>query len=359
MPQFLSQLNYSLCNEDCRTEHEALRLGSGDRIVCVTAGGDRPLHLLLADVGEVVSVDANASHHQLLMLKKIALKELSYDQYAGFLGVIPMKNRLEVWKQIEEKFPEESREFWRLRLYMIHKGVLYQGKIEKWCSRVSKLAKFFLGKNIEQLFYFRHIDEQNEFLSTWNMKGLKKLWKIGLHPLLAHFFIGDPLLYRPLENGVKPSDYLFDRFQEYLKRHLVKDSHLLSVALLGKAGKDNLPPYLSRLGVALIRSRIDRLSYENKDILSYLKTQPDASVDAFSLSSTASYLDKEQFHELMKEMVRTAKHGARFCLREFLSKHEIPEDLQFSIVRDDHLEKKLEEEDRSFVYNFLVGTIRK
>ena len=339
MPEFSSQLNYSLCNEDCRTEHEALRISSGDRVVCVTAGGDRPLHLLLADAGEVISVDANPWHQQLLMLKKTALRELSYDHYAGFLGVVPMGNRQEIWEQIGEKLPEESREFWQLRTHMIQKGILYQGRIERWCRGLSKIFKIYLGKNLERLFQFRHIDEQNEFLSTWNTKGLKTLSKLGLHPWIAKYFIGDPLLSKSVKTGVKPAEYLFDRFHEYLKRHLAKDSHLLSLALTGKVGKDHLPPYLSRLGTALIRSRIDKLSQENTDILSYLKTQPDSSIDAFSLSSTASYLDKERFYELMQEMARTAKHGARFCLREFLSPLEIPEDLRFCIVRDPHLKK--------------------
>ncbi len=359
MAQNFSQLSYSLGNEDCRTEHEALKIQPGDRIVCITASGDRPLHLLLADAGEVIAVDANASHNHLLLLKKTALKELSYDHYAGFLGVNPTDNRLETWENLSEKLPEDTRKFWESRLNLVEKGVLYQGRMEKWCRRFSKFLRMFRGKKIEQLFHFRHIDEQNEFLSTWETKGLKRLFNICLHPWMAKILIGDPALYEHLGEGVRPADYIYHRFHNYLKRHLAKDSPLLSLVLHGKAGKENLPPYLSRLGAALIRSRLERISHIDTDLLSYLKTQPDHSIDIFSLSTIPSYLDKGRFDELLKEILRTGKQGARFCMRQFMSKHEIPQDLSFSMVRDSHLEKKLEDEDRTFVYSFTAGTVRK
>jgi len=359
MSQLFSQLSYSLGNEDCRTEHEALKIQPGDRVVCITASGDRPLHLLLADAGEVIAVDANTSHNHLFVLKKIALRELNYDQYAGFLGVIPMDNRLEILETFWEKIPLDCREFWELRLKMIGKGVLYQGRMEKWCGRLSKLLRIFRGEKVKQLFQFHHIDEQTDFLSTWETKGLKRLFNFCFHPWIAKLMFRDPGLYDHLGEGIKPADYIYDRFHEYLRRHLAKDSPLLSLALHGKAGKENLPPYLSRLGAALIRSRLDRISHVDADILSYLKTQPDHSIDVFSLSSIASYLDKSSFDALMKEIMRTAKQGARFCMRQFMSNREIPADFKFSMVCDPHLEKKLQEEDRTFVYRFTVGTIRK
>ncbi|HKZ00179.1 MAG TPA: DUF3419 family protein, partial [Rhabdochlamydiaceae bacterium] len=68
MANFYSRLSYSFGNEDWITELEALRIKPGDRVVCITASGDRPLHLLLADLGELVSVDANPFQNHLFEL---------------------------------------------------------------------------------------------------------------------------------------------------------------------------------------------------------------------------------------------------------------------------------------------------
>ncbi|MBS3904124.1 MAG: DUF3419 family protein [Simkania sp.] len=359
MAQILSRLSYSLGNEDCRTEHEALNIQSGDRAVCITMSGDRPLHLLLADVKEVVAIDANPHQNHLLELKKVALQELPYDQYAGFLGVTSMERRDEVWGKIYDKVPETSRSYWDRRFKMIERGVLYQGNVEKWCGRLSKIMGVVRGKKVDKLFQCRDLEEQIGFLDEWETKTFKRMFQYVLHPMMTRLFIRDPGLYKHLGEGISPGEYIYGRFHGYLRRHLAKDSPLISLVLLGQVTRDNIPPYLSRLGAALIRSRLNRISHESADILTYLKAQPDASFDVFSLSNIASYMDAKKFKELVREVVRTAKPGARCCFRQFMSLQEIPEEWTSSFRRNKDLEKKLEEADRCFVYRFMVGNIVK
>ena len=83
---FYNRLNYSLGNEDWCVEEQALRVNPGDRVICVTASGDRPLHLLLSDCKEVCAIDMNPVQNYLLELKIAALKALDYEEYLGFLG---------------------------------------------------------------------------------------------------------------------------------------------------------------------------------------------------------------------------------------------------------------------------------
>lgn len=59
MGLFYSRLSYSIGNEDWKTEQKALQITPEDRILCVTASGDRPLNLLYSNCKEIVSVDAN------------------------------------------------------------------------------------------------------------------------------------------------------------------------------------------------------------------------------------------------------------------------------------------------------------
>lgn len=337
-------MRYSLGHEDCRTEHEALKLRPGDHVVCMTASGDRALHLLLADIASLTCVDPNPAHNHLLALKKAAMKGLPYEQYLAFVGFSPSDRRQEMWFQLQGLLPDQSRYYWEEQFPLIEKGVLYQGNIEKWCMRLAKLFKLLRKEKVMRLFSSHDLDKQQECLEEWDSKWIKTLSSLVTMLLIP---------------GKKENDYFYHRLQDYLKRHLAKESMGLSLALKGEISKESLPPYLSRLGSALIRSRLDRISCEDADLLSFLKTQASSSIDAFSLSDMATYVDEKNFDETIAEMIRTAKHGARFCLRQLSNERKIPEILQFSIRRDRHLEKKLEEQDRSFVYRFTAGTIQK
>jgi S-adenosylmethionine-diacylglycerol 3-amino-3-carboxypropyl transferase len=94
-------------------------------------------------------------------------------------------------------------------------------------------------------------------------------------------------------------------------------------------------------------------------VISYLETSPNNSIDRFSLSDVASYLDKEDYNRMIENICRTAKIGARFCIRQFSSKHKIPQKFEKNFKREPELEKQLESEDSSFFYRFNVGTIVK
>jgi S-adenosylmethionine-diacylglycerol 3-amino-3-carboxypropyl transferase len=77
---FMTTLNYASCNEDWRSEWDALKITSDDRILCITGSGDRPLNLLFQGPGKVIAMDLNPVQNHLLRLKVAAMKELPYDE---------------------------------------------------------------------------------------------------------------------------------------------------------------------------------------------------------------------------------------------------------------------------------------
>ena len=127
MAGYFSRLSYSFGNEDWSTEAKALQVRPGDRVACITASGDRPLHILLHDCAEVVAIDANPAQNHLLNLKVAALGQLSYEEYLAFLGALPHPERLAVLHRLNPLLPPEARHFWNSNSDMIKKGVLFQG----------------------------------------------------------------------------------------------------------------------------------------------------------------------------------------------------------------------------------------
>ncbi|KIC72030.1 hypothetical protein DB41_AA00110 [Neochlamydia sp. TUME1] len=364
--KFFSRLSYSFGNEDWRSEQEALKIKTGDRVLSITASGDRPLHLLLDDCEEIVSIDANPIQNHLLNLKCVAMQHLSYKEYIEFLGAVPArKQRLHTFQKLLPHFEEKSRHYWINKKKMIEKGVLYQGVVEKKCqSIVAPLLRILRGKKVDKLFEFSDLKEQQEFVKkAWDKVYWRKLFDLSLNSALARLLlrciVSDPGLYNHLNGATRVGSYLYRRMHNSLMHNLAKESLLFSLIFKGKVAPEAFPPYLTQEGVSIIKKRTHRLKVKNIDVVTFLETSPANSFDCFSLSDVASYLSPKNFAKMMQEVLRVAKPQARFSIRQFLSNHQLPENLVSSFARDGELEDRLEKKDRCFVYRYMAGTISK
>lgn len=358
MSDFYSRLSYSIGNEDWKTEQDALALEPHHRVLCVTGSGDRPLNLLTSGCLEVVAIDLNGIQNNLLALKAKAIEELSYEEYLAFLGATVSTNRMQVFDKLGLK--DEIKAFWQRHPKMIQKGVLYQGALEKVLKKSSFLISLLRKEKVEKLFSFDSIEEQRAYVNRhWNKPRFRKLLEVFLRPSITKMVLNDPGLVANLMPSLNIGTYLYDRIQAYLNRHPAKESLLLNLILNRELAKEALPPYLQKNGVDYLKNRMDSLSWVTDNLISYLERAPDNSFDGFSIADVASYLSEDDYHRLLYAMKRVAKPGARFCMRQFLSAHHIPEPLKRHFSREPHLEERLEKDDRCMVYRFMVGTVAK
>lgn len=352
MANFFSRLSYSFGYEDHLIEEEALKLKSTDTVLCITGSGDRPLHALASSPKKVIALDANATQNHLLELKVAAMRSLDFDEYLSFLGAIPHPNRRSVLSKLS--MSPSSTLFWKRYHRLVSKGILFEGNIEKTCFVGASLLHLALGKQINALFSFNDLHAQNIFLSTvWNPTPLKRMLSLFLHPLFSRRLIQDPTLYAHVDPSITPSTYVYDRMMNLLSHTLARKSPLLAFLLKGTVSKDAYPFYLTQQGFMKIKPNLDRLDIVTEPLIPYLLKSKEESFDAFSLSNIASYMDQEGFNELASALYRTGKKGSRFCLRQFLSNHTLPEKIPFK--RDLSLESKLSHYDKSFIYRSLVG----
>lgn len=359
MGSFYSRLSYSFGNEDWITEQQALQVKPTDEVLCVTASGDRPLNLMSTPLKRIVTVDANPLQNALFDLKRVSLSQLSHDSYLSFIGATECKNRLKTYSEIQNLLDPMTHALWERQPKKIQNGVLYEGSVEKMLKVTSNLIRLFRGKKIDSLFSFNNLKEQQTFLNDhWHTFLWKKTFQICLHPLVTRTFIKDPGLYEHVDPKLHIGDHLYRCLHGYLNRNLAKESVLLSLILNGKVDKDHLPPYLTKEGVEQIKNQVAKSEFHTNDLVSYLGECENNSFDCFSVSDVASYLDKSHFNKLVEGIYRAARPGARFCIRQFLSDHQIPEHLAPHFHREPALEEKLNKQDRCFVYRFMVGTVQ-
>ena len=360
MEDFYHRLSYSFGNEDWETERKALRIKKGDRVVCVTASGDRPLNILTEDCESIVSVDTNPMQNALLDLKKVAIRDLDYDGYLRFMGMEPCKSRLATYRQLSDGLTETSRKLWKSHMKLIKRGVLFEGAIEKKTKIASVLLRLMRRKVIDQLFQFDDVQEQMDYVErSFDTKLWRKTMNFCLSPRLTKIFVQDPGLYEFVDPEIHVARHLHDCIQDALSRFPAKESPLLSMFLRGNVDYSHLPPYLLPDGVERIRPKLEQVQVETDDLISFLERSPENSYDCFSLSDVASYISYDTFKRMMAAAYRCARPGARFSIRQFLTRYEIPEEMSSHFVRDLELEKSLALQDRYIVYSFMAGEIKK
>lgn len=360
MSVFYKRLNYSFGNEDWCTESKALKIKPQDRVICITASGDRPLNLLTNDCKEMIAVDMNHHQTQLLKLKAAAMYQLDFKDYINFLENKGTTHNNKTLQSLSHLFSSDTSKYWYRHQKDLHKGILYQGAVEKWTKSISFFTHMFRKEKQSKLFSFDDIEKQKQFVQNeWDSPRWKKAFSIVLNPYLTRYLFKDPGLHEFLDSSLHIGDYIYTRMNKSLEKSLAKENLLISLILLGKVLPAGYPPYLTEQGTHHIRKRLNKLSVVTANVIDYLESVPNGSIDAFSLSDIASYMDKPSFDRLTSAISRAAAPNARFCIRQFLSNHKIPTALQSNFKRNYALEQELEYEDRCFVYRFLTGTIHK
>lgn len=357
---FYKYLNYALGNEDWDVEEQALRVSTGDKVVCVTASGDRPLHLLMTDCAEILSIDMNKAQNHLLDLKVAAITHLDFEKYLAFLGCNPTPHRYDIFKEIKAHLPQDAAHFWEQKKKMIVKGILYQGRTERFTHLAGSFFSLIRGKKIKTLLSFSDMQEQRNFIAkSWDTFFLRKLFQIFADPKFTRLLLKDPGFNSYVDPSNPPGTYIYQRMLRYLNHYPARESPLFQLLFTGRILPSAYFPYLTYDGYTKIRGNMNRLTYITTNIVEYLNNIEANQVDCFSLSDIASYMPQQAFERLLYGVQNAAKPNARFCIREFMSKRFIPSDLKANFLRNHELEQKLESEEPNFVYRFMVGEVQK
>lgn len=358
MAGFFSTLNYASVNEDWRTEAAALRFEGGERVLCVTGSGARPLDLLAAAPVRVLAVDRNPAQSHLLRLKQAAIEALPYDEYAAFLGLRPASKacRHDTLRRLGPLLPTDARRFWGARKGLVARGVLYEGRWERFHRRLARVTRFLHGRRVRTLLAFEDLGAQRAWVeSHWEEPAWRGTFALACSGPLVRAFFGDPAYCAPA--ALPAGRLLHARMGALLERVLARECFMVGLVLTGTLPPGDLPPHLTEAGHRTIRARLCGLDVVTAEVTSLLESRPPGCFDRFSLSDVASFLDRPGFARLVAALVRSAAPGGRVVLRQFLTRHTVPAALEACLLRDLVLEARLGAEDRSFAYDFLIAEV--
>ncbi|KAB2880136.1 DUF3419 family protein [bacterium] len=348
--------------EDPEADRAALKIRNNDAILAITSGGCNVLGFLLSDPEIIYSIDINPAQSWLLELKIAAIRSLGFDDFIRFAGLKEHGNRLNLYEKMKPFLSKEALLFWNGQ-ELLTKGFLMNGKYERFIRLAGKFINVLQGKRrVIGLFKEKSREEQEAYFDTvWNTKRFHYLFKILFNKrmlakrgLVADYFHFD-------DGSTSFAESFYNRSKKVFRDIPLKGNYFLSLYLLGKYTNDNeVPDYLKRENFELIKSRVDRIKIITADAQGWLDSMSAESINCFALSNICELMSKKDTHRLFSAVFRTARKNSRIIFRNLMIPREVPEDLRYSIVKDETLSKEIQFNDRSFVYGKVAAyTINK
>ncbi|MFF5360239.1 DUF3419 family protein [Streptomyces scabiei] len=351
---------YSTCDEDSDSEMRALGVSAGEDVLSVTGSGCRTLSLVANDPRSVVSVDTAPGQNYLLEVKLAAIRHFEYDTLLAFLGIDPCPDRWRLFSELEGKISHNAFRYFSRHRGEVESGLVMSGRHEKFYRRVVAPAmRVLYGRAMRDLFSARTLDEQRAvYLSKIDGVLWRSLVRYGFSERVLKTVLNDPG-YRITIDVDSVGGYVLERVHHSFMNHLAKDNHWLAFTFLGRyPDRGTLPHYLLRDNYEAIRTARTKVEIITENLIDYMARTPEGSLDKFSLSDVTSCIDQEGFDLIMRHIVRAGRPDGRVCYRNFLAKHQVPQDARSRLVRDDMLSSSLTQNDKAFVYDIEVLTLK-
>jgi S-adenosylmethionine-diacylglycerol 3-amino-3-carboxypropyl transferase len=331
---------------------------SGDRVMTITSGGCNTLGFLLHDPALIYAVDINSSQSHLMELKLAATRKLDYEEFVGFIGLTNNTRRLQVYEMLKKELSEQALDFWDNNTRLIKRGIIMNGRYERFVKIVSRLIRLIQGKNrINKLFVNQSIKEQELFFQTkWNT------WRTRL---IFNLFFNKQILakrgldaeYFHFDDGSDSfAESFFNRFSHVLTKIKTVDNYFLHLYLKGKyRNPKEVPTHFQEGNYEAVKEKLSRINLITADAKKWLTEMPEGSINCFALSNICELMSVKETEELFKEVFRTATNGARICFRNLMIPREVPSSLNDKIKLDKDLSNTIQNNDRSFVYGKVAA----
>ncbi len=347
------RLFFAQVREDPLLEIDALSPLENASVVVVSSGGCTAFSLLAAGAGRVTAVDLNSTQNHLVELKAAALRRLTMPEVMSFFGVArgTPQRRARTYDTIRPFLSDRAVGFWDEHQRLLVRGALTCGVTERFIGIVARAVRLFIHgpARIERLLSARSLEEQRDiFHREWNSRRWRALFSLLLNRWTFNRAF-DPAFFREVDN---PS--FAAHFRGLLEHALcdvpVRTNYFLHQMLRGTypfREPGGAPPYLDRTAREILRTRFDDLYLVDGSYRDYLATCPESSVDALAISNICEWLDADGIDQLFAQIVRVAKPGARFCLRNFVGHTAIPDRFREIVIEDEAAGRDAIARDRS------------
>jgi S-adenosylmethionine-diacylglycerol 3-amino-3-carboxypropyl transferase len=347
------RIHYAQCWEDPRTLSGALEVTPQDDVVSIASGGDNCFALLLNNPHSLTAVDMNPAQIHLVELKMRAIQMLDYDDFIGFTGARPCRDRIRLYSYLRLRLSQKAREYWDGQTENLLKGIIHCGKFEQYFSifRRMVLPLIHNKKTAQQLFSALSFEEQRNFYGkVWNNRRWRWLFHLFFGKLLLGHLGRCPSYFRYVivENV---ADEIIKRTSKGLTEVPIKDNFFIEYILTGRyQNLEMAHPYLRKSNFRFLQEHVGEIRLFCGSLDEYLGGLEEASISKFNLSDIFEYMSEAAQEKTIQEILRVSRDDAKLVFWTLLVQRDLPLSLTDQIDSDRVVSDKLFSTDRTFFY---------
>ncbi len=345
-------IRYANCWEDADILLEGLTPAEGSKILSIGSAGDNSFSLLTAKPDIVVAIDINKIQLHLIELKKAAIKKLNYEEALQFLGFSASEKRMELFECIKDEMSPQAVGYWEKNISLIHRGVIYAGKFEKYFQMFSQsiLPRIHSKNTVAMLLSSKTKTEQEHFYKEkWNTWKWKLLFKIFFSKYIMGKFGRDPRFMKEVEVSV--SQTIYNKAAAHLQSEEAQKNFMLHFSLTGNFGA-LLPHYMRKENFEIIKSNIDRLiikqGFAQQAIEDYGK------FGAMNLSNIFEYMDERTFASTAEALINGMEKNGKLAYWNLMVHRRVSELFPGKVQYEKELSLALSKRDKGFFYNQCI-----
>lgn len=347
----LDFIRYANCWEDAELLLECLAPQPGQRLLSIGSGGDNSLALLSHSPEWVVAVDVNPVQIYLLELKKAAMQSFSREDYLQFIGFRAGGERKKQFQGIRQDLPSATRAYWDENLDLIERGLVHQGKFERYLRFFAKrvLPLIHSKGKIHQLLAPKTAAAQAAFYEKkWNNLRWRLLFKVFFSKWLLGLFGRDIRFMKEVE--VPVGTFLLNKTARHLRSIYAQDNFILHYAATGNFGQ-HLPYYVQPGIYENIQAHLPRLL--TVEGLAETAIERYGPFDGFNLSNIFEYMNPQQFQQTVRQLLAGSKPGAVYTYWNLMVPRRMSEVHSSIQAASATWQAEASERDRGFFYGAI------
>ncbi len=346
------KIRYANCWEDAEVLLKGLTPQKGDKILSIASGGDNSFALLKNDPELVLAVDISKVQLYLCELKKLVISEFEREEVISFLGFEPDLNRMNNFKAIKSQLSAEARHYFENRLGEIKKGIIHQGKFEKYFQIFSQYVLPFIHsqKRVKGLLSKKSGEEQLLFYNKhWNTWRWKMLFKLFFSKAVMGRVGRDPEFMNEVKIPV--SNYIFGKAENHLQSVNAQENFILRYNLCGNFGVF-LPYYLQKENFKAIKENIGQIKFREGGVQDF--NQLYGPFHAMNLSNIFEYMNDVSFKSIGESLVKGLHPDARIAYWNLMVPRHLHRLFPLQVSYLQELSKELSAIDRGFFYHQII-----
>lgn len=351
-------IRYAQVWEDAEILIEALKVNENDNILSIASAGENALSLLIKNPNKVYAIDLNANQIACTEFKIVCYKYLEYQECMEAIGVFESKDRLEIYKKIENKLSVKTRRYFEENIDIIEKGIINAGKFENYFNIFSKkILPLIHNKKIRnELLQEKTKEERYEFYNNkWNNLRWKMLFRIFFSRTVMGKLGRDKAFFRYV--NVNVAEHILERTKYAITELDTSKNSYLSYIINGKYN-DVLPVAYRKENFEKIKKNIDKIILLSETVETFIERDNVEYITKYNLSDIFEYMSDEQMCTIIEKIFIKSGPGSRIAYWNMLADKRASKYFD-KLEYKEKESRELLNKDKAFFYsNFIIEEIK-